>query len=150
MVFVIVDLYATERYVGRRQSAIDPLRLGLISKPFLDALNSIRKVRNEFAHQFDASLLDGGNEERIIQLVSEIKETEGFQSLIKRYFDGESTTRTQLCAMLTLLILRLEGAVLRVERIHPSLPLEVVPADWEAAKKVGAAAQEIVRRTETE
>ncbi|MEI7297367.1 hypothetical protein WCQ02_35025 [Paraburkholderia tropica] len=125
-------------------------RLGLISKPFLDALNSIRKVRNEFAHQFDASLLDGGNEERIIQLVSEIKETEAFQSLIKGYFGGESTTRTQLCVMLTLLILRLEGAVLRVERIHPSSPLEVIPDDWKAAKEIGAAVQEVVRRAETE
>lgn len=125
-------------------------RLGLISKLFLDALNSIRKVRNEFAHQFDASLLDGGNEDRINQLVSGIKETEAFQHVIHRYFGAESTIRTQLCAMLTLLILRLEGAVLRVERIHSSSPIEVIPVDWQAAKEIGAAIRETVRRAETE
>ena len=125
-------------------------RLGLISKPFLDALNSIRKVRNEFAHQFDASLLEGGNEERISQLVSGIKETKAFQHVTNSYFGTESTTRTQLCAMLTLLILRLEGAVLRVERIQSSLPVELIPADWGAAIAIGAAIQETVRRAETE
>jgi hypothetical protein len=123
-------------------------RLGLISKPFLDALNGIRKVRNDFAHQFDASLAEGGHEERVTQLVSGFKEAEAFQQVINRYFDAQSTIRTQLCAMLTLLILRLEGAVLRVERINSRSPIEVIPTDWEAAKEIGAAIRESVDRAE--
>lgn len=125
-------------------------RLGLISKSFYDALNGIRKIRNDFAHEVDTSLARGGHEPRIRNLIESVKDSPAYEWLTRKYFSGQDTPRRQLQALLSILILRLSGAALRIERISSPQPYEILPKNWEAAKAMGTAVQLAEVNTQSE
>jgi len=117
-------------------------RLGLISKSFLDALNTVRTIRNAFAHKFEMSLAMDGHDQRITELRKGIKDAPAYERLTATYFRGEETPRRQLQIVLSIMILRLTGAVAKVQRIPDPKPVDLLPKDWDAAMAKGEAVKQ--------
>ncbi|WP_147309734.1 hypothetical protein [Cupriavidus taiwanensis] len=114
-------------------------RLGLISDEFKSALNTIRKIRNYFAHTVVTDIDDFKPE--FYQIVSNLERSPALSELMK-LFPDEEHVRQILLATLMLVIFRLQGALVKIESMTLANPLPLVPPDWTKATSLGAAVTE--------
>ena len=107
-------------------------RLGLLDAEFTRALNLIRKIRNEFAHEASTvSLSHPSHRDRIRHLVSSLKSTKAFNAFkdLSMLNHTEGSAR-DFRAALALICARLENAVDRVSRIDESRCTAFIPKAW--------------------
>jgi DNA-binding MltR family transcriptional regulator len=107
-------------------------RLGLLDAEFTRALNLIRKIRNEFAHEASTvSLSHPSHRDRIKHLVSSLKSTKAFNSFRNlTLLDHTEGSARDFRAALALICARLENAIDRVSQIDESRCTAFVPKAW--------------------
>jgi len=90
-------LLRSDRALGTFSSRIEMCyRLGIIDADFTAALHLVRKIRNEFAHGFDAQgFTTPQHKDRLIELARPIRDTEYFQTAmdIVRPSNGEERSQ---------------------------------------------------------
>lgn len=111
-------------------------RLGLLDAEFIRALNLIRRIRNEFAHEASSvSLAHASHRDRIKQLIAPMKDVEilsSFRDL--ELLDPHEGSARDFRAMLALLCARLEGSVSRAKQFKPDQLTPLVAKKWSEPK----------------
>ena len=107
-------------------------RLGLLDGEFVRALNLLRRIRNEFAHEASSvSLASASHRDRIKQLITPMKDTEifvGFRKLA--ILDPHEGSARDFRAMLAFLCARLEGAAGKVKQLNLEMQTLLVAKKW--------------------
>ncbi|MFC7433405.1 hypothetical protein ACFQNJ_02650 [Hydrogenophaga bisanensis] len=107
-------------------------RLGLLDAEFTRALNLIRRIRNEFAHEASSvSLAHASHRDRIKQLIAPLKDIKIFgtfreMDLLKPHEGSARDFR----AILAFLCARLEGAVHRAAPVKSERTCALVAKKW--------------------
>jgi DNA-binding MltR family transcriptional regulator len=92
-------------------------RLGLIDRQFTQALNLIRRIRNDFAHEATACTLSkGSHADRVEALTAPYRNLEIFKYFQKMCFEGVDRHRSHYMIMVGILMMRLEYII---ENITP-------------------------------
>ncbi|MGU2417856.1 hypothetical protein [Burkholderia cenocepacia] len=109
-------------------------RLGIISLEFEHALQIIRKIRNDFAHQIDtSSLAHEPQRARLETLFSKFKRSERFGRVVELVngIDEISATPEQrkLVACCAVMIASLGNNAPRLDRVNVGRPIDVVPVE---------------------
>jgi hypothetical protein len=102
-------------------------RLGLIDGLLCKALNTIRKIRNSFAHELRGATLDSGaHRDRIRELVGPLTDNETFKHFMQHFFQDQPTPRHHFMCVVAIAAARLEGAVNRCRSVA-NQPLALLP-----------------------
>lgn len=107
-------------------------RLGLIDAEFARALNLIRRIRNEFAHESAAvSLADRSHRDRIQHLVSPLRNVSIYQTFLKMPQLGQAQgAAREFRAALAFVCARLEGAADRASRLSVDQRTTLFVKEW--------------------
>jgi hypothetical protein len=107
-------------------------RLGLIDAELARALNLIRRIRNEFAHEASTvSLSHSSHRDRIKQLISPIKNTSIFRTFLRLPELGDASgSARDFRAGLAFVCARLEGAADRVQTTDTSQRTGLFLTKW--------------------
>jgi hypothetical protein len=105
-------------------------RLGILSPEFAWALHLIRKIRNSFAHEpSGVSLASGPHADQVRTLVSPMVDNWAYQQVLKRFGDEAEGPQAQYRAAVTLLMMRLMGALKRTSPCDAFEQYELLPHD---------------------
>ncbi len=105
-------------------------RLGLISSDLVRALNLIRKIRNDFAHELTGCKLDSGShKDRVYELIMPFLEYEDFSYFRQLFFKDEHNASNNFRTALAIVHRRLESAI-RFTKPMQNLLTELVPPSW--------------------
>lgn len=107
-------------------------RLGLIDSELTRALNLIRKIRNEFAHETSAvNLSSGSYRDRIRDLTAPMRGFDAFERFTNQsQFSHVSAAAKDFRAALALVCARLEGAVDTVQPFPTERVRGLIPNSW--------------------
>lgn len=140
------ELLDTERPLSSFSSRINAAyRLGLIDRQFARALHLVRKIRNDFAHEaVGASLDSGAHRDRVRELAAPFLSAQGFSEYRERAFPKATHSSQVFRAALSILVIRLNGALTAVVPVTDSTAYSMVPPVWasealakEATKNAG-------------
>jgi len=111
-------------------------RLGLIDDDFARALNLVRRIRNDFAHETSAcSLEQGGHLHRVRALAAPYQKHPFYPWFGKKFFHSDPPGRTNFMTSVGILILRLEFLLSKLDTIDYSKATPVIPkSEWPIKK----------------
>lgn len=114
-------------------------RLGLIDAQFAKALHSIRKIRNNFAHEvYDAQLDTGTHRDRIRELTILLSMSPLFSEVKEIYFSDKSGPASDFFTILTLLTARLDTLLTRITPLEGIKAYPIIPAKHASSHKSSA------------
>jgi len=104
-------------------------RLGLITHNFAKALHLVRKLRNDFAHEYSGiSIAAGPQRDRIDALIHPLRSNWAFLWILKTYFGDGRSESVLFRAAVTLMALRLLGQLEVTVPIDGDEAMEMMPA----------------------
>jgi len=113
-------------------------RLGLIDAHFAKALHLIRKIRNAFAHELSGCTLDSGAQrDRVKELVLPFRKMPIIKVFEKEFFEERkhSGPSAEFRTILSLMIMNLEHAILRVKPISNEKVFKLILDHWKEWKE---------------
>ena len=131
-------LLATDRPLGSFSARIHACyRLGLIDAEFANALHSVRRIRNEFAHEtFQSSLNEPRHRDRINQLVSPFRSSESFTSLrpmLSEWWPKRDTLTLDFFTVMAMAMAQLQWTSHYIPRVRVITPRQLQAVTFERA-----------------
>lgn len=113
-------------------------RLGIIDADFTRSLHLIRKIRNVFAHETSGSSLDSGSHrDRVRELCIPFFRHEGFVNFVENHFSKFEGASRDFRAVLSVLVLRLDGGLSYMQPIKLNSVIEMIPDTFRNPKALG-------------
>ncbi len=119
-------LFDSDRAIGTFSAKIAlSYRLGLIDAGFEHALQLVRKIRNDFAHQLDEETFASIRQKpRLVELVSWARKSSVFESAVQLFSKTEkSTEHLEFTAVISCMVTELVGGIKAMKKIHIPNPL---------------------------
>ncbi len=128
------ELLDTDKPISSFSARINlAYRLGLIDKQFANWLHLIRRIRNDFAHEaVGADLGSGSHRDRVKELVSPFRKKKQFEELASKYPSKLPQASKYFRAVLSVLIVRLEGATQSTRTVDETDAYDIMPP-WSGA-----------------
>ena len=135
----IDELLEGESPLGTFSSRINiTYRLGLIDAAFAKALHLIRKIRNAFAHELSGCTLDSGAQrDRVKELVLPFRDIPIIKQFEEIFFEKpkHSGPSAEFRIILSVMIVGLEHAILRVKPISNDKVFKLILDHWKEWKE---------------
>jgi hypothetical protein len=113
-------------------------RLGLIEPKFTRALHLVRKIRNIFAHETSGSSLDSGSHrDRVRELVAPFLQIKEYINMRDKHFSEFDGASRDFRAVVTILILRLEGALMYLTPLNDDDSVNMIPPSFLKPENLG-------------
>jgi hypothetical protein len=124
------SLLGTDRPLGTFSARINACyRLGLIDAEFANALHSVRRIRNRFAHEtFQSSLNEPSHRDRINQLVAPFRSSESFAALrplLSESWPERSASTLDFFTVMAMAMARLQWASYSIPPVKVITPLQL-------------------------
>lgn len=108
-------------------------RLGILDAEFARALNLVRKIRNEFAHEVSNARLDSPpHRDRIRELIKLVSGTDMFEDVKEIYFYDKAGPQADCFTALTILAVRLDTLYHKVKPIRNAKGYPIIPPQYSA------------------
>lgn len=108
------ELFDTDKPISTFSARINvAYRLGLIDKQLANSLHLIRRIRNDFAHEaVGAELGAGSHRDRVKVLSAPFLKNKHFEALVSKHSSKLSHASKYFRTVLSIMVVRLEGAIL--------------------------------------
>ena len=126
------DLFDTDKPISTFSARINvAYRLGLIDKQFAYSLHLIRRIRNDFAHEaVGAELGSGSHWDRVKGLAAAFRKNKHFEDFASKYYSKLPEASKCFRAVLTVMVVRLEGAIGSSLAVGDDDAWGIIPGTW--------------------
>lgn len=107
------------------------LRLRLITPEFARAINIMRRIRNDFAHEASgATLVGGAHADRVHELALPFLQLPRYAEFREKYFSKFVGARREFRAVASVLVMRLAGFDLYIRPVTSRVAISLFPPHW--------------------
>jgi hypothetical protein len=126
------ELFDTDKPISTFSARINvAYRLGLIDRQFARMLHLVRRIRNDFAHEaVGAELRSGSHRDRVKELAAPYLKNKHFEAFASKFFPGLDHASQCFRSVLTILVVRLDGATENLSSVEDKDAYDIMPPSW--------------------